>query len=323
MSSSITSDNSSGKDRDPQDKTSSRTKKRSASDTERSNEASTMTEHHRVVARREANRMHAMKSRQRSKTLFSELQASNKILAREKAELERQVVVLRAQIDVLSQQNQVLMQSQSVGGSLKVGSSSAAPAQDSAPQAAESMPEESESKANQQQLIENLVAQAQQPIQAQPEQLQLQQQQQLLQQLQQGAGPLSLSDPQAPIMNQPQLFTAYNGALVPVPAFPGFYQPAPYLLDPSNAYSIMQSLQHAQLQQQQQQQLLQQHQQLFPSPQQQLMHHTLLHQQPIPEQQQAVGKQASEPKEDPLQSDSENSDHSSRSSTRQLQEETV
>lgn len=51
----------------------------------------------KLKARREANRMHAFKSRQRSKFLLTELQQAVSQLNREKAELERQNAVLTAQ----------------------------------------------------------------------------------------------------------------------------------------------------------------------------------------------------------------------------------
>lgn len=79
--------------------------KRSAADADPPNEI-------RSAARREANRMHALKSRQRSKALMMDLQGSVANLTREKSDLERQNVVLRAQVDVLSQQNRALLQSQ-------------------------------------------------------------------------------------------------------------------------------------------------------------------------------------------------------------------
>jgi hypothetical protein len=66
----------------------------------------------KLQARREANRMHALKSRQRSKQLLSELQVSLQQLSAEKGELERQNAVLRAQVEVLQQQNRALLQSQ-------------------------------------------------------------------------------------------------------------------------------------------------------------------------------------------------------------------
>jgi len=66
----------------------------------------------KLQARREANRMHALKSRQRSKLLLSELQQTVQQLTAEKVELERQNAVFRAQVDVLQQQNRALLQSQ-------------------------------------------------------------------------------------------------------------------------------------------------------------------------------------------------------------------
>lgn len=63
-------------------------------------------------ARREANRMHAFKSRQRSKMLLQELQQTVDGLSKDKSELERQNAVLRAQVEVLQQQNAGLMQNQ-------------------------------------------------------------------------------------------------------------------------------------------------------------------------------------------------------------------
>lgn len=66
----------------------------------------------KLTARREANRMHALKSRQRSKNLLHELQQTVHQLSNEKGELERQNAVLRAQVEVLQQQNRALLQSQ-------------------------------------------------------------------------------------------------------------------------------------------------------------------------------------------------------------------
>jgi hypothetical protein len=66
----------------------------------------------KMQARREANRMHAFKSRQRSKLLLGELQVNMQQLSSEKSELERQNAVLRAQVEVLQQQNRALLQSQ-------------------------------------------------------------------------------------------------------------------------------------------------------------------------------------------------------------------
>ena len=66
----------------------------------------------KLAARREANRIHALKSRQRSKALLQELQRTVTQLSGEKAELERENAVMRAQIDVLQQQNLALTQSQ-------------------------------------------------------------------------------------------------------------------------------------------------------------------------------------------------------------------
>ena len=66
----------------------------------------------KLAARREANRIHALKSRQRSKALLQELQRTVTQLSGEKAELERENAVMRAQIEVLQQQNLALTQSQ-------------------------------------------------------------------------------------------------------------------------------------------------------------------------------------------------------------------
>jgi len=72
----------------------------------------TPEEEAKVQARREANRMHAFKSRQRSKQLLSDLQTTVEQLQKEKSELERHNAVLRAQVDVLHQQNLTLLQNQ-------------------------------------------------------------------------------------------------------------------------------------------------------------------------------------------------------------------
>eukprot|EP00977_Amphora_coffeiformis_P019645 scaffold7349_cov173-Amphora_coffeaeformis.AAC.126 len=66
----------------------------------------------KLAARREANRIHALKSRQRSKALLQELQRTVTQLSGEKSELERENAVMRAQIEVLQQQNIALTQSQ-------------------------------------------------------------------------------------------------------------------------------------------------------------------------------------------------------------------
>lgn len=83
--------------------------KRSASETDSKHSDD---EGKKLQLRREANRMHAFKSRQRSKTLMSELQHAVEKLGQEKVELERQNAVLRAQVDVLQQQNMTLLQNQ-------------------------------------------------------------------------------------------------------------------------------------------------------------------------------------------------------------------
>jgi len=69
-------------------------------------------DHKKMQARREANRVHALKSRQRSKLLFTDLQATVQQLSRDKSELERHNAVLNAQVEVLQQQNFTLMQNQ-------------------------------------------------------------------------------------------------------------------------------------------------------------------------------------------------------------------
>ncbi|GAX10439.1 hypothetical protein FisN_21Lh137 [Fistulifera solaris] len=66
----------------------------------------------KLQQRREANRVHAFKSRQRSKHLLSELQTTVNELAKDKSELERHNAVLRAQVEVLQQQNLSLLQNQ-------------------------------------------------------------------------------------------------------------------------------------------------------------------------------------------------------------------
>ncbi|KAL7577739.1 hypothetical protein ACA910_010503 [Epithemia clementina (nom. ined.)] len=66
----------------------------------------------KLAARREANRVHALKSRQRSKALLQELQRTVELLNGEKSEMERENAVLRAQVEVLQQQNLALTQSQ-------------------------------------------------------------------------------------------------------------------------------------------------------------------------------------------------------------------
>lgn len=68
----------------------------------------------RIAARREANRIHALKSRQRSKAQLQDLQRKVEELSGEKSELERENAVLRAQVEVLQQQNLALTQAQRV-----------------------------------------------------------------------------------------------------------------------------------------------------------------------------------------------------------------
>jgi hypothetical protein len=82
-------------------------KKRKSTDTD-------AAEDEKVRARREANRLHAFKSRQRSKMLMTELQKTVQELQMQKGELERQNAVLQAQVQVLQQQNAALLQNQQV-----------------------------------------------------------------------------------------------------------------------------------------------------------------------------------------------------------------
>jgi hypothetical protein len=71
-----------------------------------------LDESHKIQARREANRQHAFKSRQRNKVLLSELQQTVQQLAAAKSDLERHNAILRAQVEVLQQQNLSLLQNQ-------------------------------------------------------------------------------------------------------------------------------------------------------------------------------------------------------------------
>jgi hypothetical protein len=66
----------------------------------------------KLRARREANRIHAFKSRQRNKLLLQELQQTVAKLNQEKAGLERRNEVLTAQVEVLQKQNLVLLNNQ-------------------------------------------------------------------------------------------------------------------------------------------------------------------------------------------------------------------
>jgi hypothetical protein len=66
----------------------------------------------KIKSRREANRLHALKSRQRSKQLLSDLQTTVGKLKSDKQDLERQNSILLAQVDVLQQQNYKLLQGQ-------------------------------------------------------------------------------------------------------------------------------------------------------------------------------------------------------------------
>jgi hypothetical protein len=88
--------------------------KRSASDAGLSNhgDGNHGDDEQKLQSRREANRMHAFKSRQRSKSLLAELQTTVEQLSAEKSELERHNAVLRAQVEVLHQQNLTLLQNQ-------------------------------------------------------------------------------------------------------------------------------------------------------------------------------------------------------------------
>lgn len=85
-------------------------KKRPAPDHQETEE----DEDKKLQARREANRLHAFKSRQRSKMLLQELQQTVEQLTRDKTELERHNAVLRAQVEVLQSQNASLMQNQQI-----------------------------------------------------------------------------------------------------------------------------------------------------------------------------------------------------------------
>ena len=241
MSSSITSDNTSGKDRAAKgdDNADATTKKRTASDADLSVNAD-----HRIATRREANRMHALKSRQRSKALLQDLQNSVTVLNGEKADLERQNAILRAQVDVLSQQNRALLQSQQqmmAGG---------------AGQMTQGMPLDMNSQQQDQLLLGSLPPQPE-PHRSQPQQQQQQQPQQPLQ--------VQAIDPQSQLnMAQQQLFAAYSGA-----ALPNFgFLPQPFAFD-ANTLSLMQSLQQVQqMQQQQNQQTIMQQQPPLPVQQQ-------------------------------------------------------
>jgi hypothetical protein len=66
--------------------------------------------HSKVQARREANRLHAFKSRQRTKNLLVELQQTVTKISQEKSELERKNAALTAQVDILQQQYLTLLQ---------------------------------------------------------------------------------------------------------------------------------------------------------------------------------------------------------------------
>ena len=68
----------------------------------------------KVLSRREANRLHALKSRQRSKQLLQELQQTIQHYNYEKMEYERQNAILTAQVEVLRQQNLALLQQQTL-----------------------------------------------------------------------------------------------------------------------------------------------------------------------------------------------------------------
>jgi hypothetical protein len=63
-------------------------------------------------SRREANRVHAFKSRQRSKFMLQELQSSLHELSIDKTNLERENALLRAQVELLQQQYRSLLQNQ-------------------------------------------------------------------------------------------------------------------------------------------------------------------------------------------------------------------
>lgn len=93
----------------PNSDLSSESKKRTSEDADLNDPES---DRKKLQARREANRVHAFKSRQRSKHLLSELQTTVNELAKDKSELERHNAVLRAQVEVLQQQNLSLLQNQ-------------------------------------------------------------------------------------------------------------------------------------------------------------------------------------------------------------------
>jgi hypothetical protein len=221
------------------------TKKRSATDADLPSAAA----EYRIAARREANRMHALKSRQRSKALLGELQSTVATLNQEKAELERQNAVLRAQVDVLTQQNRALMSAQQQP--LFAGGLPAQPSPGMPPLGPMTMPQDMNTQS---QLLLGSLPHVQQQQQFQPsaaEQPPAPPQQPQGQQ--QRDGPMA-TDLQAQMNHQQQLLAAYSGAALP--NFSGFLQPS-FMLDP-NTLSIMQSIQQAQLQQQQNQQGFQQ-----------------------------------------------------------------
>ena len=63
----------------------------------------------KLKARREANRIHALRSRQRNKQLMHELQQTVVALTRQKTLLEQRNAVLESQVQVLQQQNTMLL----------------------------------------------------------------------------------------------------------------------------------------------------------------------------------------------------------------------
>jgi hypothetical protein len=96
--------------RPPNSDLSEETKKRTSEEAQLQDDPE--SDRKKLQQRREANRVHAFKSRQRSKHLLSELQTTVNELAKDKSELERHNAVLRAQVEVLQQQNLSLLQNQ-------------------------------------------------------------------------------------------------------------------------------------------------------------------------------------------------------------------
>lgn len=84
----------------------------------------------KLKARREANRIHALRSRQRNKQLMHELQQTVVALTRQKTLLEQRNAVLESQVQVLQQQNTMLLTHSKGSGTVGTPPTTTAPGDD-------------------------------------------------------------------------------------------------------------------------------------------------------------------------------------------------